>query len=247
MKMTKILGISTGFDYKMSEDMNEQIKIIRNLSLGDLINGIELNFAFPEKLFNFEISEENLNYIKSLEFVSIHLPWKDIIYSDNSKAREFLSSAKRLYQRINAKNVVVHTDEIKDFKIFDDYNMNVSIENDDYKKGANTVEQINELLNKDNRFKLTFDFAHAISISPSEVQKYIDKFEDKISEIHLAMLNREMKDHGFLHKFDNDQMRNLIKSLNLLDAPIILECVAKDTSELSLIKKEIRYIKEILK
>ncbi|MDP3027882.1 MAG: hypothetical protein Q8N63_09335 [Nanoarchaeota archaeon] len=245
--MTKILGISTGFDYKISGDMNQQIKIIRDLSLEGLINGIELNFAFPEKLFNFEITEDNLNYLRSLKFVSIHLPWKKIIYSDNPRARGVLSSAETLYKIINAKNVVVHTDEIKDFRIFNDYDICVSIENDDYKKGANTVEQIQELLDKNKNLGLTFDFAHAISISNLEVDKYIQEFRQNISEIHLAMLDREMKDHWFLHKFKGDNLDNLIKSLKSLDAPIILECVARDSSELPLIKKEIKYIINILK
>jgi len=245
--MTKILGISTGFNYKISADMNEQIKIIRNLSLEGLINGLELNFAFPEKLLNFKISEKNLQYLRSLKFVSIHLPWKDIIYSDNLKAREFLSSAENLYKKINGKNATVHTDEIKNFSVFNDYNMKISIENDDYKKGANTVEQIQILLNKNKNLKLTFDFAHALSISSSEIQKYLDRFKNEISEIHLAMLDREMKDHWFLHKFDNNQMARLIKSLSSLDAPIILECVAGDISELPLIIEEIKYIKNILK
>ena len=95
------------------------------------------------------------------------------------------------------------------------------------------------------KLKFTFDFAHALTVSSNDIPLYIDKFKDKIIEIHLAMLNRNLKDHWFLHKYDSTEIRNLLNHLKNIKAPIILECVASNNDEVQLIKKEIEYIKEI--
>ena len=64
-------------------------------------------------------------------------------------------------------------------------------------------------------------------------------------EVHLAMLNKNLKDHWFLHKYDSKEMRNLLNYIKDTDVPIVLECVASNQSEIQLIKKEIEYIKAI--
>jgi len=76
--MKNPLCISTGFVYKISGDMNEKIRLLRQFSA----DGIELNFAFSRDLINFRITPDNLEYLKDKR-VTIHAPWKDITYGNN--------------------------------------------------------------------------------------------------------------------------------------------------------------------
>ena len=100
-------------------------------------------------------------------------------------------------------------------------------------------------MKENQNLKFTFDFAHAITISSEDIPLYINRFKDRLAEVHLAMLNRNLKDHWFLHKYDSPEIRNLLKHIKNIDVPVILECVASTDDEVELIKKEMEYIKEI--
>jgi len=240
--MKNPICISTGFLYRLTNDRNEMIKRIREFSP----YGIELSFAYPQYLFDFVINKDNLDYLQSLKFNSIHVPWKEITYGSNQKTKNVLEAIEKLYKQINAKNVVFHKEQIENIQIITNYDFTASIENGDWKELAgNNVEKIQGILKENPKLKFTFDFAHALTVSSNDIPLYIDKFKDKIIEIHLAMLNRNLKDHWFLHKYDSTEIRNLLNHLKNIKAPIILECVASNNDEVQLIKKEIEYIKEI--
>ena len=59
------------------------------------------------------------------------------------------------------------------------------------------------------------------------------------------MLNRNLENHWFLHKYDSKKMRSLLNNLKQTNVPIILESVAFDKGEIQLIKKEMDYIKNL--
>jgi len=240
--MGNLIGISTGLVYKLTNDRNSMISKLREFSP----DGIELSFAKPDYLFRFKITAENQSYLKSLKFVTIHAPWKDISYGKNEKCYKTLKAIEELYCKINAENVVFHPEQIKDYNVFKRYNFRSSIENEDWRRKANNVKSIGELLDKNPDIWLVFDFAHALTVSSEEIPDYINRFRHRISEIHLAMLNNDLKDHWFLHKYDCQKIRELMENLKGIDVPIVLECVASNDGELNLIKKEIKYIKENL-
>ena len=102
--MKNPICISTGFLYRLTNDRNEMIKRIREFSP----YGIELSFAYPQYLFDFVINKDNLDYLQSLKFNSIHVPWKEITYGSNQKTKNVLEAIEKLYKQINAKNVVFH-------------------------------------------------------------------------------------------------------------------------------------------
>ncbi len=208
--------------------------------------GIELSFAYPQYLFDFIINKENLDYLQSLKFNSIHVPWKEITYGNNQESKNVLEFIEKLYKQINAKNVVFHKEQIEEIQIVTNYDFTASIENGDWKELAgNSVEKIEEILKGNPKLKFTFDFAHALTISSNDVSLYVNKFKDELIEIHLSMLNKNLKDHWFLHKYDSQEMRNLLNHLKNINTPIVLECVASNNGQVQLIKKEIEYIKGI--
>ena len=209
-------------------------------------DGIELSFAFPEYLANFNITEENLKYLRSLKYVTIHAPWKNIQYGNNETSKKVLEKIEQLYEKINAKNVTFHPIEIEDVNIFDKYSFNVSIENEDWKKSSyNSIEKMKQILDSNKRFKMTLDFAHVLTVDSNDIKSYIDEFADRISQIHLAYHNRNLNDHYFLYKHQ-DEVKEFVGHIKNLNVPIVLEAVAPNEEEVPLIKNEIEYVKKIL-
>jgi sugar phosphate isomerase/epimerase len=238
--MENPITISTGLVYKLTNDRNEMIQKLREFSP----DGIELSFAHPQFLFDFTINEENLKYLRTLKFNSIHAPWKNIIYEDSSVCRKVLEKIYELYVKINARNVVFHKGPEDDFKILRDFNFISSVENDDWRKGLNTPLQIDQELIANPNLKLTFDFAHALTVSSRDIPTYFTGFKDSIIQVHIAMLNRLMQDHYFLHKHDSSGLRRLIGMIPK-NIPLVLECVAPNEDEVALVKEEINYIRSI--
>lgn len=241
-KMKKIFSISTGFVYKFFNERNEMISKLSEYRP----EGIELSFADPQFLFDFKITSSNLDYLRNLKYVSIHAPWKNVVYGNNEECYKILEQIEKLYIKIGAKNITVHVSEIDDFNVFKRYNFTLSIENDDWRKGANTIEKIRDILDKNPHLKFTFDFAHALTISNKDIQKYIELFKNKISQIHLSYLNKNLLDHYFLHKYDSSEMQSLLSNLKDINCPIILECVASKKEDLPLIRNEIQYLQKII-
>lgn len=243
--MKNPICISTGcvyklFDYSNRDSMIEELRKFSPM-------GIELCSAYPEYLLSFDINENNLKYLRSLKFNSIHAPWKNITYGSNSTSDKVLQKISELYKLVNARNVVFHKGQIKDYESILNGNFEPSIENDDWRKPKYTIEDIENILNKNGKLKFTFDFAHALTVSPADIPAYLGKFKDKLIEIHLAMLNKNLKSHWFLHKYDNPGIRDLLDDLKKASngVPLVLECVLSNRRELPLIKKEMEYIKSI--
>ena len=241
--MKNPICISSGFSYRITDDINEKINRIREFSP----DGIGLNIAESQYLFSFGgINKENLVYLQSLNFNSIHAPDGEFSYGSNEKSKKTLEAIEKMYKKINAKNVVFHREQIEDINIFNNYDFIASIENGDWRRmDAKTPNQVGEILEKNPNLKFTLDFAHAFSVSPDDIPKYMDRFEDKLIEIHLSMIEPKTKEHWFVHKFDSKEIRNLLKCLKKTNAPIVLECVAFNKDEICLIKEEIKYIKSI--
>ena len=242
--MDNPICISTGLLYRFTDDRNEMILKLRTFNP----NGIELSFAFPAYLLNFNITEENKKYLLSLDYNSIHSPWKDIRYGDNPNSSRVLDAMKKLYDEIDARNIVFHKEQIEDFGVIEKMvseGYTVSIENDDWKGGCNTVSGIGEILLKYPGFKFTMDFAHTYSIDPESSSVYIKEFKDKIIQVHLSLLTPALNDHTFFYNHDCSFNRRLIKELETLDVPLILECVAQTEDEIELISREMEYIRSI--
>jgi len=240
--MENPICISTGFLYRLTNDRNEMIRGIREF----LPSGIELSFARPQYLFDFAISQENLEYLRNLKFNSIHAPWKEIVYGDNQKSKDVLGAIEKLFKQIKARNVVFHKEQIDDIRAVVNRSFIASIENGDWREtSGNSPEKIGRILKENPSLKFTFDFAHALTVSPDDILIYLNKFKDRLISIHLAMLDRILKDHWFLHKYDSEETRMLLNHLKETSVPLVLECVASDNNEVQLIKNEIEYLRRV--
>ena len=239
--MQNPICISTGCVYKLSDYRNDLIEKLRKFSP----MGIELSFAYPKYLLNFDINKNNLEYLQSLEFNSIHAPWEDITYGENKTSKEVLQKISKLYKQINARNVVFHKEQVEDFNSIIGNDFVSSIENDDWRNPKHSIEDIKNVLDKNKGFKFTFDFAHALSVSSSDIPEYINYFKDKLIEIHLSIVNKDSEEHDFLHKYDSKEIRSLLQFLKDFSVPVILEAVISNLDEMEFINKEIEYIKNL--
>lgn len=235
--MENPIVISTGLVYKFMNDRNEMIQRLKEFSP----DGIEISFAYPQYLYEFVLESRNLMYLQGLRFNSIHAPWKEIVYGKN--AIPVLERIDTLYDSIHARNVVFHKAPEDDFSVLRDYNFAGSVENDDWKKGLNTPEKIGEILEQNPNLRFTFDFAHALTIDTGLVPEFLS-FGNKISQVHLSYLDRQMPDHYFLFKHDSEEMRRLIRMIPS-NIPLVLECVADNPSEIELVRREIEYLRSV--
>jgi len=151
----------------------------------------------------------------------------------------------KVCKQIKARCVVFHEEQIEDYTPIINSDFLPAIENDDWRKPKHSVEDIKNILSQNPKFKFTFDFAHAITVSPLDVPIYINAFKDKLIEVHFSMVNKEIGKHDFLYKYDNEEIRKLIQYLKNVSVPFILEGVISSPEEIELIKREMEYIKLI--
>lgn len=236
--MKNLISISTGLIYKFEPDRNKMIQLLSKFSP----DGIEISFASPDILLDFEISNENIEYLKTLPYVTLHAPWKDIRYSSNPLCEKALSKINELYKTISAKNVTVEPGEIDDYSVFDKYDFKVSTENADYRKLFNSPDEIKKVLKNNPKFGLTFDFAHALTIDQQETEKFFSI--KQITQVHMAYFDKELSDHSFVSSHSSDRIEKLIKRIPE-DIPIVLECVAETEEQINWVKKEIEYLRSI--
>lgn len=239
--MKNPICISTGCVCELYKDRNDRIDALRQFSP----LGIEISFSHPEYLFDFEISKNNLKYLQSLKFNSIHAPW---MYKKVKERKEALEKIRILYKQINARNVVFHKDGIEDYDLVASSGFVVSLENDDWKKPNNSLEYFKCLLDKNKKFRFTFDFAHAVS-TESDIAEYINYFKDILVEIHFSIIIKDSlgqySSHTFLHQNDGEELRKLLQPLKKVSVPLVLESFVSNLNDINLIKKEIEYIKKI--
>lgn len=238
--MNNPICISTGCLYRVIDDINERISKIKEFSP----DGIEVSFADTQSLFDFRMSESSESYLRTLKYVSIHAPWEGVVYGNSPLSDRVLDGMGILYDKVGARNVVFHVGARDDLGILKKASFTYSIENRGWRDELKTPEQIGEMLDQDSRLRFTFDFAHALTVSADDIPVYLDRFLDKIIQIHLGMLNRDMKDHWFLHKYDSPKLRDLLRLIPS-NIPLVLECVASNQGEIQLMRDEIEYIRKI--
>lgn len=231
-----MIGISTGCFYKIMEDANNSIEIIKEIT-----DGIELMFQNNEGIKNFDIDPKRL---KDFEYISIHSSNESYAYKSDLKTRGLLYTLSNISKRYGVKNIVFHSSDIKDHDAIDGYDFVPCIENDSHKE--DTIPIVKEMLSKNKNLRMVFDIAHAMcTIKPEYVLNDIKKLEDKINEFHFSITNNKIS-HNFLHQAYLDKSaKDVIRYARDLDKPIILEITIQKEEDINLLLKEIEFIKSL--
>ena len=230
--MNKI-GFSTGvLNRALNIPIREVIKICREINC----NAIEINCNNPEKIS--ELQNIKSGDLQSFEYISIHAP--KIIYKDNKNAREILKKIEKKNIELNSQFVIIHPDMVKNWKIFEDYNFKIAIENMDNNKPAyRSIKEIKKLIQEKN-YKAVLDLNHCYvnDNSLKLAENFFDRLNDKIIELHLSGY---VKLHDPL--FKTKQLKILETIPKEKNIPIIIESHCANKEEM---RKELNYIKNFL-
>jgi endonuclease IV len=232
-----VVGISVGSYYDLKLSYSDSIKFIKNYP----VDGIELLFATPKNLLDFEFEKEDLEFINSLKFKSIHMPFYEVEYKKDESTKLLIEKASLVASQINADYLVFHPNNVKDYLVLD-RNFKNCIENLNSKernKGFQTVNQIKQIL-EENELGLIVDTCHSLemNINPKDFLE----LKDKICGLHLAVQWKQgerIRTHGFLQ--ENLAQLEQIKPLLKIDVPKIIE-VDIYPEKIPLVQKDINLI-----
>ncbi len=240
--MPRIISFALGniWRWEKSKNRNDLIKYAKNLDIG----GVELTFASKEELFAFKLSPSNEKFLKGLDYVTIHAPF-DFMEQANNKEEIIrqLNIISDIYKKVNAKNVIMHPNDLPDSAMLNRFNFKVSTENLRKKRNV-TISDFKKIFEKYPKIGFCVDVSHAYSWSKKETEKLVKAFSNRITQFHFSGAYRG-KDHQPLKIVSKD----FLSSIELLfksKAPIVIEEDIKIKSE-KFLKEEVNLIKKMFR
>jgi len=238
----RILGFASGSVWRWSAEKNKA-GLLRFLYKLD-ISGIEITFSKKEELYKFKLNPKQIKWLKGLDYVSIHAPFRLVRRADNEK--EIFKQLKyigKIYKLVNAKNVIIHVKDLPSKKILKKFNMKISTENPvKRKRGRKRVDVVRKALEKYPKIGLCLDVARAYCWGRNETRNLVKKFKKRITQVHLSG-NYRKHDHVSMKIVSREFMRS-IKPIFGLDVPIIIEEDMR-IKNIKKLKAEIKYIKSM--
>ena len=234
-----VVAISIGSCYDLRLNYSEAIKFIQKYA----VDGIELVFATPKDLLDFEFVKEDLDYINSLKFKSIHMPFHEVEYVNDLGTTKLIKKGSEIAEQINADYLVFHPSKIKDYSVLDSSKKNCveNLNSKEHNKGFQNVGDMKILLNKYPKLGLVIDTCHMLETGLNSIDFL--ELKDRVAGIHLAVQWKQgerIRTHGFLQ--ENPEQLEQIKPLLKLDVPQIIESDFY-TEKVPLIEKEIELIR----
>lgn len=238
--MPKTFSFATGniWRWNKSENRNILINYARKL---DNISGVEITFASKEDLYLFRLSESNRRWLRTLDYVTIHAPFRLVRDSeDEEEVIRQLDMISKLYKDVNAKDVIIHPRDIPAKKVLGRYDFNISTEN--MPRRSAPISYLKDVLDRHPKMRFCLDVSHAYIWSKHETGKLVRAFRNRISQVHLSGTYKR-KSHQSLRCVTDEFMRS-IEPVKDLDVPIIIEEDIK-TKSLGYVRDEIEYIKRM--
>jgi len=235
--MSKLIGLSIGCFWKWNESLNrnELVSIAKEFD----INATELNlFRFPETV-NLKLSKENIAWLKSLDYVSIHSP-NFYEYNTEKEIKHYLDLVDKIYKQVNASNIVFHPLKMPKPKYLEDYDFNYCIENL-HDKFKNSVEL--KKYNNDYNAPICLDVCHSYVAGKGTTIDLINGFKNNIGEVHISGALYG-KHHVPLCKASKSFL-NEIKAIKKVNAPFIIESEFLEKNK-KIVKEELNFVKEFL-
>jgi len=216
-----VIAISIGTCFDLHLNYSQAINFVKGFSGAE---GIELLFATPKDLFDFEFEKEDLDFVNSLKFKSIHMPFHEIEYANNLNTKNIIEKGSLIASQISADYLVFHPSTIKDYSILDNSVKNCveNLNSKEHNKGFQSAQDMAILLNEYPELGLVIDTCHMLenNINP---ESFLD-LKDKIMALHLAVQwqqEKRTRTHGFLQ--ENPEQLEQIKPLLKLDVPKVIE------------------------
>ena len=158
----KSVCISNGLLYNpyKKENINKNIKLISKLD----VDGFEFLLGSAEQVMAFKFNKESLKILRDLKHNSVHVPFylknNDLFFSNNILTKKLLNKLYYIYDKINADNINIHPQQIKNYKIFNIKDYQHSIENMELEHNLN-IKDYKKILKQNPQFKFVLDTTHA--------------------------------------------------------------------------------------
>ncbi|OGI25988.1 MAG: hypothetical protein A3J76_03795 [Candidatus Moranbacteria bacterium RBG_13_45_13] len=237
--MPRIFSFALGniWRWEKSKNKDRLIKYVRNLD----VSGIEITLSSKEELYSTKLSTRNTTWLKSLEYVTIHAPFELVKKSENRRELiKQLDVIARLYKEVNAKNVIIHPDNLPPPDVLQKYKFNVSTENLSISSKYKSLN-LEGIFIRYEDIKLCLDISHAYSWSRREIEYLVKKYRPRISQIHFSGTYRK-RTHQSLQIVSKDFLKS-IRPLRDLHVPIVIEGDV-EKKDIMFLKREFRYIKK---
>jgi len=244
--MQKVIGFSSGDIYSWAPSINEQIEVLKKIPC----NAIEINYAGVPSL-NEEITEENIDYLHSPDYVSIHAPFygdsrSDLMYENNDATAGILRKLKGHYDRIGARAIVFHPNLIGDYSIFKGFDFNACLENMPFARKISPKEFI-ALAGEHPEFGIVIDTAHALSWGENALGMLVRQLGRRTLHVHLSdrrysQRKQTISDHRQMLYADDMNKFEVVRNI---DCPLILEVSIKDKkNNVQNLKDEYEFVKK---
>ncbi|MFH0928813.1 MAG: hypothetical protein V1818_00475 [Candidatus Aenigmatarchaeota archaeon] len=237
----KLISFSLGTLHKWMDCVNRAslLKFVKKLD----IQGLEITLATWEQVYNLSFSKADLKYIKGLEYVSIHTPFKITRRStDRNEIKNLLTRIEKIYNETNSKAVVIHPADIPEPRILEKYSFKIITETvpQSHKEYRNL--KLKSVFKKYPKVGLCLDVAHSYRNSKTETEYVVKNFKKIIKQIHLSGVYRN-RDHISLNSATEDFMKS-IEPIKSLDVPIIIE-EGFEKGSIESIRREIKLVRKL--
>lgn len=239
--MEKTIGFATGsiWQWLKTNNRNELINHLKQLD----IRAIELTIGSEEELYALTLSDENITWMKELDFVSIHAPAFHTSAPGENELQNQLEKLEFLVSLSCASTVVLHTKDIPPVHILDSISFPISIENTSI-GNYTSPETLEDLFTISPDFKFCLDISHASLVSGEETALLVSRFRSRISHVHLSGTNGK-KDHQSLIGASPQFYKSLIPVINL-DVPILIEENIRE-QDISILHRELSAAHSLLR
>jgi sugar phosphate isomerase/epimerase len=226
------IGFSTGCFHKIYLDTitEETIQTYSENGITILELLVKNDFILNKLL---KIDKSIFNKFSRLSF---HAP-VNLIYKNSKETIGLLNKIRDVVRNFGIKVVVIHADIVGDWSVFDKYlEIAIAVENmDDRKSIGQHPQDLLPLLNNSN-LGFVLDLQH-IFVNDNSMElafEFLNKFKDRLSEIHISAYNKELNHHLLFQEKQEIIITTLKKILEIKDVPVIIESPIDKVEDLKL-------------
>lgn len=236
--MARIFSFALGNIWRWNKNRANLIRYARMFD----VSGVEITLAEAQQLFDFKISAEDRKWLRNLEYVTIHAPFFDFKNAkDEISAKNYFDRVSELYKEVNAKNVIIHPNQLPPKDLLEKYDFKVSTENLDSKRHY-YIRDLKKIFTQYPKIGLCLDVSHAYTFDKNETNKLIKEFKNRITQIHFSGTYKN-KQHQSLVAVAKNFLKS-IEPVKALNVPIVIE-EDVEVKSIKYLKEEIAYIKKL--
>jgi sugar phosphate isomerase/epimerase len=185
--MSRIVGFSTGCLKDLRWPLKKKIEFIQAAGA----DAVEISFATPGEFFKRNLSIDVLERLKGFAHVSIHAPWKGIVYEKgNLEALKIISDLIDVFAQLPGAHAVMHPNIIlPDLAHLDSYRLPLWLENMDGKKVVGIKAEEFAVYREKFHFGFVLDLQHVYEHDPSmnSVDDFLKEMGDlRLKEVHIS-------------------------------------------------------------